>query len=131
MNCRMQNLSGFTLIELIAALAIAATLAAIAIPLYSQQVKKGHRTNIQTSMMDLSVRQTSWRANHTSYGTLSDLIGLSPSISDPTNSYYAIAVTATTTSFSITATPQGSQAADGCGTMSLNQSLSGTPANCW
>lgn len=127
----MSRRYGFTLIELIAALAIAATLAAIAIPLYSQQVRKGHRTNIQTAMMDLSVRQTSWRSNHTSYGSMSDVTGLSPSIADPSNTYYSVTVTATTTTFSVTAAPQGSQASDSCGTMTLNQSLAGTPANCW
>ena len=67
---RTPTRTGFTLIELLIALAVMATLAAIAIPLYSAQVRKSHRTDIQTAMMELSVRQTSWRTNHTSYGTL-------------------------------------------------------------
>jgi type IV pilus assembly protein PilE len=123
--------TGFTLIELLIALAVMAVLAAIAIPLYSAQVRKSHRTDIQTSMMELSVRQTSWRTNHTSYGTMTDVTGLTPAISNPSNSYYTVSVSAGASTYTITATPSTSQASDDCGTMTLNQSLVGTPSGCW
>lgn len=128
---RMLRLAGFTLVELMIAVVIIGTLSAIAIPIYSQQVRKSHRTDTQTSMMELSVRQTSWRSNHTSYGTMGDVTGLSPAIADPSDSYYNVTIAAGASTYTITATPQGSQALDSCGTMTLNQSLVGTPADCW
>lgn len=43
---------GFTLVELIVAMVILATLAAIAIPSYNQYVLKSHRTEAKTALMD-------------------------------------------------------------------------------
>jgi len=43
---------GFTLVELIVAMVILATLAAIAIPSYNQYVLKAHRTEAKTALMD-------------------------------------------------------------------------------
>jgi type IV pilus assembly protein PilE len=43
---------GFTLVELIVAMVILATLAAIAIPSYNQYVLKSHRTEAKSALMD-------------------------------------------------------------------------------
>jgi type IV pilus assembly protein PilE len=43
---------GFTLVELIVAMVILATLAAIAIPSYNQYVLKSHRTEAKAALMD-------------------------------------------------------------------------------
>ena len=43
---------GFTLVELIVAMVIVATLAAIAIPSYSSYVLKSHRTEVKSALMD-------------------------------------------------------------------------------
>jgi type IV pilus assembly protein PilE len=43
---------GFTLVELIVAMVILATLAAIAIPSYNQYVLKAHRTEVKSALMD-------------------------------------------------------------------------------
>jgi type IV pilus assembly protein PilE len=43
---------GFTLVELIVAMVILATLAAIAIPSYSQYVLKSHRSEVKSALMD-------------------------------------------------------------------------------
>lgn len=131
MDIRMSQRTGFTLIELLIALAVIATLAAIAIPLYSQQLRKSHRTEIQTAMMELSVRQTSWRSGHAGYGSMADVTGLAPAIAAPSNAHYNVSMSAGVASYTITATPRGAQASDDCGAMTLNQSLAGTPASCW
>ena len=123
--------TGFTLIELMITLVIISILAAVAYPLYTTQVQKSHRSAAQTSLMELAGRQASWRSTRTSYGSMSDIIGLNPSIADPSDSYYLFAVTAGTTTFTISAVPQGSQLGDGCGTLSLSQNLTGTPSSCW
>src|ERR1700733_1167388 len=45
---------GFTLVELIVAMVILATLAAIAIPSYSIYVLKSHRTEAKSALLDLA-----------------------------------------------------------------------------
>ena len=45
---------GFTLVELIVAMVILATLAAIAIPSYSSYVLKSHRTEAKSALLDLA-----------------------------------------------------------------------------
>lgn len=123
--------AGFTLLELMIALAVIAVLSAIAYPLYTSHVQKSHRTAAQSSLMELAARQASWRSRHTSYGDLTDLLGITPAIPNPSNSYYSFSVTAATSTFSLTAVPQGAQVSDSCGTLTMTQSLSGSPSNCW
>ena len=122
---------GFTLLELMIGLAVIAILSTIAYPLYTSYVRKGHRTAAQTSLMELAARQASWRITHTSYGDMSYIIGLSPSIADPSSRYYSFSVTATATTFSLSAIPQGGQSTDDCGSLSMSQNLSGSPSECW
>lgn len=126
-----QAIPGFTLLELMIAVAVIGILSAIAYPLFTKHVQKGHRSSAQTSLMELAARQTSWRSTRTSYGDMSDITGLSPSIPDPSNSYYSFSVTATTTTFLLTAAPLGGQVADSCGTLTMSQNLIGTPSECW
>ena len=51
-HARRHRDQGFTLVELIVAMVILATLAAIAIPSYNQYVLKAHRTEAKTALMD-------------------------------------------------------------------------------
>jgi type IV pilus assembly protein PilE len=51
-HARRRRNRGFTLVELIVAMVIVATLAAIAIPSYSLYVLKSHRTEAKSALMD-------------------------------------------------------------------------------
>lgn len=108
---------GFTLVELMVAVAIIGVLSAIALPSYHDSVRKGRRGDAKGELMRLAQAEEKWRVSHTSYGTLTDIGGAAA------NSYYTFAVTANTASaFTITGTPKNDQANDSCGTLSITDS---------
>lgn len=53
-GANMRTHKGFTLIELVVAMVIAAILAAIAIPAYSNYVRKARRADAKTALLDLA-----------------------------------------------------------------------------
>jgi type IV pilus assembly protein PilE len=61
--------SGFTLIELMIAVAVAAILAGIAYPSYTEYVKKGRRSDAKAGLLDLQLKQENYRANCVQYAT--------------------------------------------------------------
>jgi len=63
----MQTARGFSLIELLVALAIVAILASIAIPEYSEYVNKGRRSDAKAFLMQLVSDQESFYAQNFSY----------------------------------------------------------------
>jgi type IV pilus assembly protein PilE len=140
---------GFTLIELMIVVAIIGILAAIAFPAYNQSVRKSRRSDAKAALLDLAQREERYLSTANQYTTSAPLLGYGGSATvttaNPMNitsgsaSYYQLAVSApTSTTFTATATPQGAQATDTCGTYTLSntgtQGVSGgtgTPADCW
>jgi type IV pilus assembly protein PilE len=72
-NCRPS--SGFTLVELMIALAIIAILAAIAVPMYSKQVQKSRRVDARTAVTDLAGREERYLSSNGIYATTWALLG--------------------------------------------------------
>lgn len=98
----MRRIRGFTLIELMIALSVIAVLAAIALPIYNEQVRKSRRSEATTGLNQLALLQERWRANNPTYGTAAQIGSAAV-----TSTFYAFAVTANTaTSYTMTATPQ-------------------------
>ena len=110
----MQRRAGFTLIELMVTIAIVAILAAIAIPMFGEQMAKGRRSEAMSGLTDLQLREERWRSSHTSYGALADL-GVAP----PSDNYDFSVSDASGTDVLIKATPKGAQAGDRCGAFLL------------
>jgi type IV pilus assembly protein PilE len=59
--------SGFTLIELVIAMVIAATLAAVAIPAYSSYVRKAQRTEAKTALLDIASLEERYYSTNNQY----------------------------------------------------------------
>jgi type IV pilus assembly protein PilE len=108
---RGRRSKGFTLVELMAVVLIAAILLSIAVPLYMQQVRKGRRTDAKTAVMDLAGREERMFSTTNAYSIDPTQLGYAAVGSGAVfpqivgNGYYNITVVAPTpTTYTITAT---------------------------
>jgi type IV pilus assembly protein PilE len=122
---RMRTNKGFTLIELMVVIAIIAIIAAIAIPSYTESIRKGRRSDAVKEIGRLQLDLERWRAENPSYANCSPSpcgSGTYPALPTATTSpYYTLAIVAASTNasgYQITATPRAgsAQAGDRCGT---------------
>ena len=111
---------GFSLLELMITVVVIGILAAVAYPSYQDYVKRGNRSAAQTFMMTIAQRQEQYLVSNRSYASTTAALNLTqPS---ETSGKYTFAINLPTpTSYSITATPQGTQAVTGkFGTLTLS-----------
>lgn len=122
----MKRSNGFTLIELMVAIAIVGIIAAIALPSFNDQVRKSRRSEARQVLSDIQLKQESWRSNHSTYGTLTEVGGVSTSpsgyytiaLSTPSGTCPSGATVSSANSFALTATKAGAQADDSqCATL--------------
>ena len=139
MNIPKSRPHGFTLIELMITVAIIAILAAIAIPNYSEYVRRGRRAEAQTQILQAAQFLERRYTTTGNYGTtLPADLSQSPSAG---TAMYAITVATnapTNTTFTLTATPSTPMTGDKCGNFVLAstgaKSLTGatvTDDQCW
>jgi len=109
--------AGFTLIELMVVLVILAILAAVAVPAYRNYVVRANRSDakVATLAMASHLERCYTRYNAYNDGNCSVDFTNVPS----TEGHYLVSAVVNASTFTITATPQGSQAADPCGSFSL------------
>lgn len=118
----VRHKSGFTLIELMIVVAIVAILTAVALPSYRNHVIKGNRSAAQSFMMQVANAQQQYLQDTRQYALGASFL-TTLSLTTPTEvaKFYALTVTpaAATTppSFTIVATPTGSQVTDGALTL--------------
>lgn len=111
---------GFSLIELLIAVALVGILAGIAYPAYTSHVQRAHRAEARAVLLEAAQYMERYYSANTSYASASlpDRLSHSPAGSTAADARYTLAVTADATSFTLTATPTK---ADGCGALTINQ----------
>ncbi|MFN3788917.1 type IV pilin protein [Massilia sp.] len=123
---------GFTLVELMVAVAIVGILTAIALPSYNQYVVRSKRAAAQSYLMELSQAQAQYMADSRSYAATPGELGITPP--GAVTAKYQVTITLVEgppQGYTITATPLAgsTQAADGA--LSINQAGVRTPAGKW
>jgi len=130
----MKTKTGFTLIELLISVAVLGILVAIAVPAYNDQVRKTRRAQAMADVQEIAqIMERYYTVNNTYVAyAIPTALAVSPRTG---TSWYAVSLTAAATAngYTIQAVPQNDQAADRCGTLTLNQAGARTPTTdgCW
>lgn len=101
--------AGFSLVELLCALAVGAVLAGLSYPSFQRAVLKARRADGLAALMQLQQAQERHRANHSSYG---DLAALKQNAVSPRQHYLLSISHATASGYRLQAQAQGAQQAD-------------------
>jgi type IV pilus assembly protein PilE len=107
---------GFTLIEIMIAVAIVAILAAIALPAFNEQVRKSRRSDAMSQAGQVQLVLERWRADCPTYAA-SAPCGTYPAATLPTSNFYDFNLVANAAGFTLTASPKGAQSGDRCGNL--------------
>ena len=117
--CHPPSARGFTLIELMIAVAIVAIIVAVALPSYRSSIQKGKRAEAMAAFSSVQQAQERWRSNNPTYTTVLANLGLA------STDLYEISLAAPTsgtlnTGYVVVADARGSQAGDSaCKRMSV------------
>ena len=118
--------TGFTLVELMVALVVLAVVAALAYPMYTDQMRKGRRAAAQAFLVDLASRQQQYLLDARSYAVgATALTSLSLSVPPEVAPFYTVTVepTAPTSppTYRLVATPAAGTPQVADGTLTLDQ----------
>jgi type IV pilus assembly protein PilE len=126
---------GFTLIEMLIALACVALLASLAWPSYQSLILRNQRAQARASLLQAAHWLERAASANGSYPLTADVPA---SVLQIDGQRYKVTVTSSAQSYTLSATPLGTQAADACGTLMLNhlgvrsvQGANQTAAQCW
>ena len=134
--CRKTNYSrvarGFSLIELMTVVAVLAILTAIAYPSYTNYIVKTRRTAAKACMTQISNYMERYYTTNMNYTAAVDP-KLDCESTAQTGNFYSWTVTPGAAAYTITAAPTAQQPDTTCGTLTLNQAGTRTPATtgCW
>ncbi|ETE36321.1 PilE protein [Xylella fastidiosa 32] len=124
--------NGFTLIEVMIVVVIVAILAAVAMTSYQGSILRTRRSAAQACLQQQAQFIERYYTTHMTY------LGVEKSAPtcDPSanlDNFYRFTVAAQASTFMLTATPQGAQAGDRCGTLTLSNTGERTPRidGCW
>jgi len=112
-------ITGFTLIELMIAVAIIAILASIALPAYQEQIRKSRRAQAKADLVEYAQLAERYFTVNNTYVGFTLPTSQSPREAGATARYNLPAPTTTATTFTLTANATGAQASDRCGDLSI------------
>jgi type IV pilus assembly protein PilE len=126
---------GFTLIEMLIALACVALLASVAWPSYQSLILRSQRAQARASLLQAAHWLERAASANGSYPLAADVPA---SVLQIDGQRYKMTVTSAAQSYTLSASPLGTQATDTCGTLMVNhlgvrsvQGASQTAAQCW
>lgn len=123
---------GFSLIELMVAVAIIGILVAIAMPSYSRYVVRGNRAAAQQTMLDMAQREQQFLADTRTYkSNVSDLKMTTPAAVAKNYTITIVTSDGPPPTFKITATPIVGSAQAKDVTLSIDQAGAKLPADKW
>ena len=134
----MRVQKGFTLIEIMIVVVVIAILAAIALPNYSEHVRRGHRAEAQSFLADAAARQERYYTQNYEYATtVPKLYGGTDTTRKSTNDKYSIKIEVNDKDggYTMTATPTFTDV--NCGSFSItatgSRDITGAkdPDYCW
>ncbi len=123
---------GFTLIELMIAIAIVAILAIIAIPAYTSQLVRGRRSSAEAVLLDIAQRQQQYFLDSRAYAP--DWMTLGTTIPANVSAYYQIATApgpGLPPNFTATATPLPGTAQAGDAILIIDNTGAKLPVGFW
>ncbi|HEY0845912.1 MAG TPA: type IV pilin protein [Noviherbaspirillum sp.] len=124
---------GFSLIELMIAVAIVGIIAAVAYPSYTQYVLRSNRAAAQAHLSDIAQAEQQYLVDNRAYtATLSDLNGMTTPAA--VSKYYTVTITVDAgppPTFTATATPKAGTAQASDVTLTINQAGTKTPSDKW
>lgn len=135
--------TGFTLIELMITVAIIGILTSVGYPSYQNHIKKAKRVEAQGALVSFASAMEQWHVENNSYqagtnGTDMSQIFANQVPTDGGTPTYKLSLVSDATSYTLTATPDGAQTSDECGTLTLNNigvkgamKDNAAVANCW
>lgn len=108
---------GFSLIELLVAVAIVGILAAIAVPSYQNSVRKSRRADAKATLTETAQRLERCMTQYGAYDDGNCVVAGGPS----PEGYYTIGVVRTATTYTVNATTRGAQTTDtACNSLALS-----------
>lgn len=124
---------GFTLIELMIVVAIIAVLAAIAVPWWGRYTYRARRADGQKLLMHVAQVEERFYTLYNHYPLTASSLGYNTNSPVSEGGYYTISLalpsaSSTGQGYVATATPQGAQAKDVCGAISIDNSGQKLPA---